>query len=68
MTGVGGAMSADTVRAIAVGVGFAIIIGSGYALRRTGLPYGSLLLNVHKLLSVALLGFVLWGVAGGRDL
>jgi len=55
-------MNIGTLHAIGVGVGFAIIFVSGYVLRRTGRPYGSLLLNVHKLLSVALLAFVIWRV------
>ncbi len=39
---------------IAIAMGAAVIIvGTGYALHRTGRPYNGLLFNVHKLIALA---------------
>jgi len=53
-------MSIGTLLAIGVGLGFAVIRATGYVLRRTGKLYGPVRLNVHKLMSVVLLGFIAW--------
>ena len=50
----------DWFRVAAVVVGFLIVFITGFLLSRSGSPYGSALLNVHKLVAVGLLVFVVW--------
>jgi hypothetical protein len=53
-------MSAGWLRIVGVVVGFAVLLGTGYWLSRAGKPYGQILFTVHKLVSVAMLVFILW--------
>ena len=53
-------MNAESLRIVAVVVGFVVLLGTGYWLSRVGKPYGQMLLTVHKLVSLAMLVFVLW--------
>lgn len=57
-------MTVEWAPIIAVGLGFVATLSTGFALHQAGRPYGTFVLTVHKLLSVGLLGFVIWsGVA-----
>lgn len=42
----------------AIGIAFLLIFLSGYWLRRTGKPYSTVILTIHKLVSVALFVFL----------
>jgi hypothetical protein len=46
------------LRAIAVGLGFVLVFFFGFWLSRSGKPYGSLLLNAHKLIGLAVLVYL----------
>jgi hypothetical protein len=47
-------MNTNQVRAISMGVGFLIMILSGFWLSRTGKPYGTLIFTIHKLIGVGI--------------
>lgn len=47
-------MNTNQVRAVSMGVGFLIMILSGFWLSRTGKPYGTLIFTIHKLIGVGI--------------
>jgi hypothetical protein len=48
----GGKMGTDQLRFVGAGAAFLLIFLAGFWLSRSGKPYGGLMLNVHKLVSV----------------
>lgn len=54
-------MKGDTLRLIAVAIGLAVVVASGIWLTQAGRPYGGLLINVHKLVDLAVV--VVIGIA-----
>jgi cation transport ATPase len=53
-------MDGSLLEIVGVALGLGVLVGTGYWLSRTGLPYGQIRLAVHKLVSVALLGSLVW--------
>ena len=60
-------MSTSTLRAIGTALLFVVIFVSGYWLSRSGKPYGTLVLTVHKLVAVGVFVFlVITMIRSGR--
>ncbi len=53
-------MNAGWLRILVVVVGFVVLLGTGYWLSRAGKPYSTILFTVHKLVSLAMLVFIIW--------
>lgn len=51
-------MNADQLRIVVAGLFFVVIFGSGYWLSRAGKPYSVIVLTVHKLISLAVVVFL----------
>jgi hypothetical protein len=64
IAGQGAKMDANQLRLVGAGASFLLIFLAGFALSRSGKPYGGLMLNVHKLVSVAVV--ILLGITVRR--
>ena len=50
------------VRAVGLVLAVVVVIATGFSLARTGRPYGTRLLNAHKLIDLGTVVFVGWSV------
>ncbi len=52
------------IRGAGLALAAAVVIATGFWLARAGRPYGTLLLNVHKLVDLGAVVFIGWSVYG----